>query len=261
MKNLWLIVVALAFVASGCGLFGGQFTGKDGELTGVRDRPGWDDYQPLGMVRIPAGSFHMGQNDQDVPYSQIAPRKQITINTFMMDETEITNNQYRQFLYGPTENEKGRMRTEYEIVGALDTIDPAWENVIMPDTNVWTRDFAYAYNDPMVEYYFWHPGFDDYPVVGVNWYAAQKFCEWRSAHLNSYRETRELAPMPDFRLPSEAEWEYAARGGYEHKLYPWEGPYLRNSKGCFLANFKPGRGDYIQDNFTYTAPSRLLLAQ
>ncbi len=251
MKKVFFSLTVLAIFATGCGLFGGKGTGHHGELTGVIDRPEWDQYQPMGMVYIPPGSFHMLHYDQDVPYSQIARKKQITISAYFMDETEITNNQYRQFVYGPAADEASAFQQN----GARDTIDPAVMEIIMPDTTVWTRDFVYAYNEPMMENYFWHPAFDDYPVVGVNWYAAQEFCKWRTAHLNQYREERELAPMPSFRLPSEAEWEYGARGGYEHKLYPWEGPYLRNSKGCFLANFKPGRGDYIADNFEYLAPA------
>jgi len=250
MKRVFLALIVLAVFASGCGLFGGKGTGSQGELTGVSQRPEWDQYKPLGMVYIPPGSFHMGQNDQDVNYSQIAHNRQITISAFYMDETEITNNEYRQFLLGPSAEEK----SPYQQGGALDTIDPALADIIYPDTNVWTRDFAYAYNEPMTENYFWHPAFDEYPVVGVNWYAAQEFCKWRTGHLNQYREEKELPAMPRFRLPTEAEWEYAARGGYEHKIYPWEGPYLRNSKGCILANFKPGRGDYIADGFEYTNP-------
>ncbi|MDX2282923.1 MAG: SUMF1/EgtB/PvdO family nonheme iron enzyme [Bacteroidia bacterium] len=250
MKQALLLLTVLSVVATGCGLFGGKTTGHHGELTGVSDRPEWDQYQPMGMVYIPPGSFHMGQNDQDVPYSQIAHRRQITISAFYMDETEITNNEYRQFLYGASDGESSPAQES----GAIDTINPIYAEIIVPDTTVWLRDFVYAYNEPLMENYFWHPAFDEYPVVGVNWYAAAEFCKWRTAHLNNYRGERELPAMPRFRLPTEAEWEYAARGGYEHKLYPWEGPYLRNSKGCFLANFKPGRGDYIADNFEYTAP-------
>lgn len=248
------MIAVLGTLLSGCGFFGGRGTSHHGELTSVLDRPEWDQYQPMGMVYIPPGSFHMGQNDQDVPYSQIAHNRQITISAFFMDETEITNNEYRQFIYGPSENERGRGGVVQE-QGAKDTIAIELADVVMPDTTVWTRDFAYAYNEPLMENYFWHPAFDNYPVVGINWYAAQEFCKWRTALLNNYRMENEMAAMPRFRLPTEAEWEYAARGGWEHKLYPWEGPYLRNSKGCFLANFKPGRGDYIADNFEYTAPA------
>ena len=243
------MLAVLAMFATGCGLFGGRGTGHHGELTGVVDRPEWDQYQPMGMSYIPPGSFHMGQNDQDVPYSQISHNRQITISAFFMDDTEVTNNEYRQFLYGPSPEENS------DDNGVLDTIDPMYAEIVIPDTTVWIRDFVYAYNEPLMENYFWHPAFDDYPVVGVNWYAAQAFCRWRTDHLNVYREERGSPKMPRFRLPTEAEWEYSARGGYEHKLYPWEGPYLRNSKGCFLANFKPGRGDYIADNFEYTAPA------
>lgn len=248
MKKLSLTLMALAILASGCGLFGSKSTGHHGEVTGVMDRPDWDQYQPLGMAYIPPGSFHMGQNDQDVPYSQIAHSRQITISAFYMDETEITNNEYRQFLFGDP-------NSQTQTGGAFDTIAPQYKDILKPDTTRWVKDFAYAYNEPLMENYFWHPAFDEYPVVGINWYASQEFCKWRTAHLNQFREENNLPKMPRFRLPTEAEWEYAARGGYEHKLYPWEGPYLRNAKGCFLANFKPGRGDYIADNFEYTAPA------
>ena len=208
MKNVFLVLVVLATFAYGCGLFGGKGTGHHGELTSVMDRPDWDQYQPMGMVYIPPGSFHMGQNDQDVPYSQIAHQKQITISAFFMDETEITNNEYRQFLLGPTQDERNRMKAGYESL--LDTIDASLTDIVYPDSTVWVRDFAYSYNEPLMENYFWHPAFDHYPVIGVSWYAAQEFCKWRTSYLNQYREERELPAMPRFRLPTEAEWEYAA---------------------------------------------------
>ena len=239
MKRLFFVIITLALFTSGCGLFGGGQTGKNGELTGVMDRPRWDQPTPYGMVLIPPGSFHMGQNDQDVNYSQVAHNRQITMSAFYMDDTEITNNEYRQF-----------------VETAMDTLPADIAEMVYPDTNVWMRDFVFAYNEPLTENYFWHPAFDDYPVVGVNWYAASEFCRWRTAHYNDYRESIEMPPLPRFRLPTEAEWEYASRGGFEHKIYPWEGPYIGNSKGCFLANFKPGRGDYIADNFEYTCPVR-----
>jgi len=115
---------------------------------------------------------------------------------------------------------------------------------IYPDTLCWMRDFSYSYNEPMSKRYFAHPAFGNYPVVGVSWKQATAFCEWRSHYLNSFLESKKKAVESDFRLPTEGEWEYAARGGRTHAPYPWGGPYLRNKKGCILANFKPGRGNY-----------------
>jgi gliding motility-associated lipoprotein GldK len=108
--------------------------------------------------------------------------------------------------------------------------------------------------DPMMQYYYSHPAFDDYPVVGVDWFAAKYFCNWRTKLKTAHNTERELAASPNFRLPSEAEWEYAARGGRDMATFPWGGPYMRNAKGCMLANFKPGRGDYYSDGYSYTAP-------
>jgi len=264
MKKLIVLFLVLSTFLTGCGLFKGK-TGKGGELTGVTDRPEWDQPTPYGMLIIPPGSFHMGQNNQDVPSSQIAYNRQISISAFYMDETEITNNEYRQF-YDATLG-LGWAQSASTDVSFQDTVrkfikekigkdftENEYKKVIVPDTIAWKRDFTYAYNEPMLENYFWHPAFDDYPVVGVNWYGAQAFCMWRTLLYNTHRTETKKVIVPRFRLPTEAEWEYAARGGFEHKIYPWEGPYVRNSRGCYLANFKPGRGDYIGDNFNYTCP-------
>jgi gliding motility-associated lipoprotein GldK len=118
---------------------------------------------------------------------------------------------------------------------------------VYPDTLAWLHDYAYSYNDPVAQKYFWHPGYDNYPVVGVNWKQATAFCVWRTRLLEAYLMHKKTSVPNEFRLPTEAEWEWAARGGNTFSPYPWGGPYTRNDKGCFLANFKPLRGNYIDD--------------
>ena len=123
---------------------------------------------------------------------------------------------------------------------------------VYPDSLCWVRDFAYSYNEPMAKKYYSHPAFGNYPVVGVNWKQATAFCEWRTLYLNAFLESKKRSSESDFRLPNEGQWEYAARGGRSQSPYPWGGPYLRNKKGCLLANFKPGRGNYPEDGGFYT---------
>jgi len=123
---------------------------------------------------------------------------------------------------------------------------------VYPDTLVWIRDFAYSYNEPMTKRYYAHPAYGNYPVVGVNWKMANAFCQWRTHYLNSYLDSKKRPQESDFRLPTEAQWEYAARGGRSQSMFPWGNYYLRNKKGCLLANFKPGRGNYPEDGGFYT---------
>ncbi len=118
---------------------------------------------------------------------------------------------------------------------------------IYPDTLVWIRDFTYAFNEPMAKMYFSHPSFDDYPVVGVTWKQAKAFCMWRTNFKNKSLSNKGEYEVQDYRLPSEAEWEFAARGGLDNSMYPWGGYYTRSRTGCFLANFKPMRGNYSDD--------------
>jgi len=255
-KTLMYIAAIGTVALQGCFFGGGggfKETGQDGELTGVVDREGWKQTTPYGMTLVPSGTFHMGQADEDITSSKINMNKQVTIGGFYMDETEITNNEYRQFMDAFVGDGSGGGQ-------AISDTSSVWDrqsamDQLYPDTTVWMTDFAHHMGDPMTQYYYMHPAFDDYPVVGVTWTAAKVFCEWRTDHMNEYRASEGLFAMPNFRLPSEAEWEYASRGGRDMAKYPWGGPYLRNSKGCALANFKPGRGNYYDDGFQYTSPA------
>lgn len=320
--NIFLIIVASAVLFS-CGL-----SNDRGELTGVPNRPAWFHPQPFGTVYVPTGTFHIGQDEQDILSSQLAPNKQVSVVGFYMDETEITNNEYRQFVYHVvdsigretmgdaffiemengdhylnyderldmedpnvvetlndmyyTESERHykvkqldvrKLKYRYEwidLVAASKASRKGYDNnradfirkagekenddsgvEIYPDTLVWIRDFTYSFNEPLTQMYFWHPKYDNYPVVGVNWRQAKAFCNWRTMHLNTYYSKIDEPIVNPFRLPTEFEWEYAARGGRDGNMYPWGGPYIRNMKGCFLANFKPGRGDYPADGGFY----------
>ena len=122
---------------------------------------------------------------------------------------------------------------------------------IYPDTLVWVRDYTYGFNEPLADY-FWHPAYDNYPVVGVTWSQAKAFNAWRTQLMNNWRASNGQSDVQRFRLPTEAEWEFAARGGLDLSPYPWGGPYMRNAQGCPLANFKPMRGDYVEDGGAYT---------
>ena len=102
---------------------------------------------------------------------------------------------------------------------------------VYPDSLVWMRDFSYSYNEPMTKRYFSHPSFGNYPVVGVTWKQAVAFCHWRTHIQNADFAKKKIAVDGDYRLPNEAEWEYAARGGRTSTMFPWGSPYLRNKKG------------------------------
>ncbi len=305
MKRLFksLLVLVVLVVLASCG------ARQNGQLIGVLDRPSWKGINPYGMVYVPSGTLHIGPSDQDVSNTFVQRSKTISIQGFYMDDTEITNNEYRQFVYWVRdsiahtlldhiyEDDDGNefVDWEYEIDWEDETLDELYyqgdekfagkkelnvskleyeyqwydwqraahdksgasrtsfikneKSLIYPDTLVWVRDFAYSYNEPMTRNYFWHPAFDDYPVVGVNWHQANAFSYWRTKLWNSYQGG---VNTEDFRLPTEHEWEYAARGGHDLAPFPWGGYYIRNAKGCLLANFKPGRGNYPEDGGLYT---------
>ena len=131
---------------------------------------------------------------------------------------------------------------------------------VAPDTLVWNRDFSYSYFDIEVIKYFSSKQYNDYPVVGVNWKQAIAFCNWRTEH-NDYYQGKpgktDLKIDGIYRLPTEAEWEYAARGNSKiNAMYPWGAPYARTKEGLMMANFKYGRGDYFAGDTKKDAPTK-----
>jgi gliding motility-associated lipoprotein GldK len=359
MRKAILYIFSIT-IMYGCG------SNDRGELVGVKIKNKWFSEKPFGMVSIPAGSFTMGKQDEDITGTMSAPPRTVSLSKFYMDETEISNSEYKQFVEwvkdsivrtelalmadfasgGSLTNANGEPisggiydyayavsdttgqsayqkymfenyyeldslytkplnknediiwdTSEYPDVYYAEVMDSlytkkedsrdgvrtfntkklkynyTWYDVnsaverpnerksflekesvyVYPDTTVWIKDFNYSYNDPMHQDYFYHPAYQDYPVVGVSWNQAQAFCNWRTKNKNDrMRDKKNFAKIPSFRLPTEAEWEYAARGGLEFSKYPWGGPNTTSDRGCFLANFKPVRGNYAVDGALYT---------
>ncbi|MDD4608882.1 MAG: SUMF1/EgtB/PvdO family nonheme iron enzyme [Bacteroidaceae bacterium] len=121
---------------------------------------------------------------------------------------------------------------------------------IYPDTTCWVNDFKNAYNEPYMELYFSHPAYNDYPVVGVSWEQANAFCAWRTEYLLAGLKGA-ARYIQRYRLPTEVEWEYAARGK-KGKVYPWNSENTESDEGCFYGNYKPGKGNYTKDGSLIT---------
>ena len=213
--------------------------------------------QGLGpnLVFIEGGRTVLGSYEEDILNSHDNLERTVTVASFFMDKTEVANIHWLEYMY----------------YVKFDSSREFFQSA-HPDTTVWSRELAY--NDPYVDHYLRYPGFRYFPVVGVSWRQAVDFCKWRTSVVNlklAEESGLEDLPaegnriplesgvvLPDYRLPTEAEWEYAAQAligtqwidevQVNNRIYPWDGHSARNpygkKMGTFLANFKRGRGDY-----------------
>ncbi len=312
LLSLSAALISVAIIASSCNTNPRSATTgwnyNDKKNGGFQVVPGVEQFAGPGLVFIEGGTFVMGSTEQDLTYDFDNMERRVSVSSFYMDETEVRNVDWLEYLYW---------------IGRVYAKDyPEVYRKALPDTLVWRSPLAY--NEPYTQYYLRHPSYQEYPVVGVNWIQATDFAAWRTDRVNEQmlinqgilkinpnqlnadnfnseayllgqyegivkknlpnldpNGTEKTRPvrltdgilMPDYRLPTEAEWEYAAyalRGNsfFENvngkKTYPWNGLSTRDpesaSQGLMLANFKRGRGDnmgvagFLNDNADVTAP-------